>query len=109
MNLTALNGSSVLECFERSNATEIRNGKMFDFYPGLSHNIHFLIYGIGRLASTPLPWVKWHSGKGDELVFRTSVNTIVVLDYVSYPDTFIQDVAFKCKKNTIGITIMVLT
>ena len=29
----ALNGSSVLECFQRDNAIEIRNG-MFDFLPG---------------------------------------------------------------------------
>ena len=32
----ALNGSSVLQRFERSNASEIRNG-MFDFYLGLPH------------------------------------------------------------------------
>ena len=32
-----LNGSSALEHFERSNATEIRNGIMFNFYPGLPH------------------------------------------------------------------------
>ena len=31
-----LNGSSLLECFERSNAIEICNGT-FDFYPGLPH------------------------------------------------------------------------
>ena len=31
----ALNGSSALQRFERSNAIEIRNGIMFDFYPGL--------------------------------------------------------------------------
>ena len=30
----ALNGSSALERFERSNAIEIRNGIMFNFYPG---------------------------------------------------------------------------
>ena len=30
-----LNGSSTLERFEHSNASEIRNGIMFDFYPGL--------------------------------------------------------------------------
>ena len=29
-----LNRSSVLQCFERGNAVEIRNGIMFDFYPG---------------------------------------------------------------------------
>ena len=33
----ALNGSSALERFERSNAIELRNGIMFDFYPGLPH------------------------------------------------------------------------
>ena len=33
----ALNGSSALEHFEHSNASEIRNGIMFDFYPGLPH------------------------------------------------------------------------
>ena len=32
-----LNGSSALQRFERSNAIEIRNGIMFDFYPGLPH------------------------------------------------------------------------
>ena len=35
----ALNGSSTLEHFERSNASEIRNGILFDFYPGLPHVI----------------------------------------------------------------------
>ena len=33
----SLNGSSVLEHFKRSNAIEIRNEIMFDFYPGLPH------------------------------------------------------------------------
>ena len=33
----ALNRSSALEHFEHSNASEIRNGIMFDFYPGLPH------------------------------------------------------------------------
>ena len=33
----ALSRSSVLEHFERSNASEICNGIMFDFYLGLSH------------------------------------------------------------------------
>ena len=31
------NGRSALERFERSYAIEIRNGIMFDFYPGLPH------------------------------------------------------------------------
>ena len=40
----ALNGSSALERFERSNAIKIHNGIMFDFYPGLPHVIkHHLI------------------------------------------------------------------
>ena len=33
----ALNRSSTLERFERSNASEIHNGIMFNFYPGLPH------------------------------------------------------------------------
>ena len=33
----ALNGSSALQCFERSNAIEIHNRIMFDFYPALPH------------------------------------------------------------------------
>ena len=32
-----LSKSSVLEHFERSNAIKVRNGTMFDFYPGLPH------------------------------------------------------------------------
>ena len=27
----------MLQCFEHGNAVEIRNGIMFDFYPGLAH------------------------------------------------------------------------
>ena len=34
-----LNGSSAPERFERDNAMEIHNGIMFDFYPGLPHDI----------------------------------------------------------------------
>ena len=33
----ALNGSSALQHFKRSNAVEIRNGIMFDFYLGQPH------------------------------------------------------------------------
>ena len=33
----ALNISSALECFERSDAIEIHNRIMLDFYPGLPH------------------------------------------------------------------------
>ena len=32
-----LNGSSALEHFKHGNAIKIRNGIMFDFYPGLPH------------------------------------------------------------------------
>ena len=35
--MSPVNGSSMLKRFERSNASEICNGKMFDFYPGLLH------------------------------------------------------------------------
>ena len=37
----ALNGSSALQRFKRSNASEICNGIMFDFYPGLPHVFEF--------------------------------------------------------------------
>ena len=36
----ALNNSSALERFECRNAIEIRNGIMFDFYPGLPHMLY---------------------------------------------------------------------
>ena len=36
----ALNRSSVLEHFERSNASEIHNGIMFDFHPELPHMLN---------------------------------------------------------------------
>ena len=48
----ALNGSSVLQCFEHSNATEIHNIIMFDFYPELPHteitcmNYFKLVYAV---------------------------------------------------------------
>ena len=32
-----LNGGTALQRFERGNVVEIRNGIMFDFYPGLPH------------------------------------------------------------------------
>ena len=35
-----LNGSSALQHFECSNVIEIRNGIMFDFYPGLPHTLY---------------------------------------------------------------------
>ena len=39
-----LNRSSVLQHFDRSNAVEIRNGTMVDFYPGLLHMCFFSSY-----------------------------------------------------------------
>ena len=33
----------MLQRFERSNASEIRNGIMFDFYPGLPHVCVYLM------------------------------------------------------------------
>ena len=40
----ALNRSSALQHFERSNAIEIRNRIMFDFYPGLPHMYIYNVY-----------------------------------------------------------------
>ena len=39
----ACNGSTALQRFECSNAIEIRNGIMFDFYPGLPHIYIFFL------------------------------------------------------------------
>ena len=39
-----LNGSSVVEHFERSNGIEIHNEIMFNFYLGLPHNYILLIH-----------------------------------------------------------------
>ena len=46
----ALNGSTALQRFEHNNAVDIRNGIMFDFYPGLPHvyTIHSSI-AVGSL------------------------------------------------------------
>jgi len=35
------NGSFALQHFEHSNAIKIRNGVMFDFYPGLPHVLQY--------------------------------------------------------------------
>ena len=37
-----LNGSSALQHFECGNAVELRNGRMFDFYPGLPHLLYII-------------------------------------------------------------------
>ena len=39
----ALNGSSVIRRFERSDAIEICDGIIFDFYTGLSHNAMYIL------------------------------------------------------------------
>ena len=40
---------SAYERFERSNASEIRNGIMFDFYPGLPHvGFHNVLHAIDK-------------------------------------------------------------
>ena len=39
----APNESSTLQYFERGDAIEIRNGIMFDFYPGLPHVLSLLV------------------------------------------------------------------
>jgi len=36
----ACNGSTTLQRFERGNVIAIHNGIMFDFYPGLLHELH---------------------------------------------------------------------
>ena len=46
----ALNGSSVLQCFEHSNVIEICNGVMFDFYLGLPQ--------IGNIISGVFNWYR---------------------------------------------------
>jgi len=43
----ALKGSSALQRFERSNAIEIRNRIMFDFYPGLPHVLFLCAMKLG--------------------------------------------------------------
>ena len=50
------NGSSTLQHFEHGNALEIRNGIMFDFYPGLQHvRLLFEILSVSRLEIVLLP------------------------------------------------------
>ena len=55
---SALNGSSVLECFKCSNTIEIRNGITFDFnqdyHMCLNHNVVFqpTYYWVGLTYAT---------------------------------------------------------
>ena len=52
----ALNGSSTLECFERSNASKIHNGIMFDFYPGLPHlQMNYMQQTSSRSSMVDMP------------------------------------------------------
>ena len=47
-----LNGSTALQRFKRSNAVEICNGIMFNFYPGLPHiYYYFLSYVVNAIAA----------------------------------------------------------
>ena len=41
-----LNGTSVLQRFERSNAVKIRNRIMFDFYPGLPYMYNMRVHNV---------------------------------------------------------------
>jgi len=45
----------VLQRFKRSNASEIRNGIMFDFYLGLPHMIIIIVVTkvVGRIQGMP--------------------------------------------------------
>ena len=62
---TALNGSSTLEHFERSNTSEIRNGIMFNFYPGLPYIFYSVTHNGGnQYLST---WCSLHGNHDKEL------------------------------------------
>ena len=53
----AFNGSSALERLECSNAIKIRNGIMFDFYPGLPHIVKLqveVVINVNVLTKHPL-------------------------------------------------------
>ena len=50
----ALNGSSVVRHFERSDATEIRDGIIFDFYTGVTYCITVIKVHIAIIAELPL-------------------------------------------------------
>ena len=45
----ALNGSSEIRRFDRSDAFEIGNGKLFDFYTGLPHIVQTTLQDDKRL------------------------------------------------------------
>ena len=53
----ALNGSSAIRRFERSDAIEIRNGITFDFYTGLSHIYTLTLKDGGGTAYIHYYWM----------------------------------------------------
>ena len=67
----ALNGSSVLECFEHGNVMEICNGIMFDFYPGLPH-IYCMnsLFGILECNVCVVALIQLKSQRGLYSLFR---------------------------------------
>ena len=50
----ALNGSSALEHFEHSSAIEIRNGILFNFYPGLPHVYYRYAQSTDAICTTSI-------------------------------------------------------
>ena len=55
---SALNRRSALEWFECGNAIEIRNGIMFDFYPGLPHMYSwFHKPGVHIVVTVKVEWI----------------------------------------------------
>ena len=56
----ALNKSAALECFECSNAIEIRNGRMFDFHPGLPQ-LQMCNLGVKVRFRIPVPVFQFSS------------------------------------------------
>ena len=55
----ALNGSSVLQGFEHGNMTEIRNGLLFVFYPGLQNDRENCISQNVSLTRKSLSYATW--------------------------------------------------
>ena len=51
----ALNRSFALQCFECSSAVKLRNGIMFDLYPGLPHIVGISLYIVALIAIVLVP------------------------------------------------------
>ena len=66
----ALNEGSILERFEHSNASEIRNGIMFDFYPGLPHVSYMYFHPFKQnCLSSPHKWLNMELvGRNTQLI-----------------------------------------